>query len=290
MLLSGTADAASMANVLKAYKTTSQWQEAGQRGCSKESGTWSIIYTVQRYWGLPAAYFYFTFEKISLNHFRWCNTSDPQSSIPISACVQACWHLFEVPSAFQLVPWTDMVQGQITCGAPLAAAKLRKLRGSTTSPWRKPVAWWVFGNERCHCYGPHGRCRWSTAAVLLLAPVKTPSYWQADGLVWVISFSVIHIIRARILICSPWDLFPPQIRPPASILEEMRISSPPPTESLHHSLLAQGRKRRMACGIVLWHSMLSGSNRTRSLQRPKQRGIFGMPICVVFYDIKKSQE
>ena len=29
MLLSGTADAASMANVLKAYKTTSQWQEAG---------------------------------------------------------------------------------------------------------------------------------------------------------------------------------------------------------------------------------------------------------------------
>jgi len=28
MLRSGTADAASMANVLKAYKTTSQWQEA----------------------------------------------------------------------------------------------------------------------------------------------------------------------------------------------------------------------------------------------------------------------
>eukprot|EP00435_Cladocopium_sp_Y103_P033796 s1144_g8.t1 len=55
MLLSGTADAASMANVLKAYKTTSQWQEA-------------------------------------------------------------CWHLFEVPSAFQLeTSWQHYVSVAEAC-------------------------------------------------------------------------------------------------------------------------------------------------------------------------------
>ena len=96
MLRSGTADAASMANVLKAYKTTSQWQEAPWVKLSHP-----IVFSMP--WRASHAE----------DPPKWIEWEHGMASVAARSMLhshqhtqfQAWWHLFEVPSAFQLGAW-----------------------------------------------------------------------------------------------------------------------------------------------------------------------------------------